>query len=89
MNVIPQIGISAQLPSGRWTDSNLDYDSFFEFLLSKREAYEIIPQSRFNVHQYVLVLSHFELHSPCAGKQYQGTWNWSGSYRHGRFPQKR
>ncbi|KAH9933653.1 ketoacyl-synt-domain-containing protein [Epithele typhae] len=43
------VGIAAQLPSGRWADTNLDYDAFFDFLLDKGEAYEPIPSSRFNI----------------------------------------
>ncbi|KAH9942788.1 ketoacyl-synt-domain-containing protein [Amylocystis lapponica] len=43
------VGIAAQLPSGRYSDQNLDYHSFFQFLLEKGEAYETIPRERFNV----------------------------------------
>ena len=43
-----QIGISAQLPSGSWAIEDLNYDSFFDFLLDKGEAYEKIPSTRFN-----------------------------------------
>ncbi|KAI0749982.1 hypothetical protein C8Q80DRAFT_660233 [Daedaleopsis nitida] len=43
------VGIAAQLPSGKWADADLDYQSFFDFLLDKGEAYEPIPTSRFNI----------------------------------------
>ena len=45
----PQVGIAAQLPSGSFSDINLDYDAFIDFLLDKGEAYEPIPPTRFNV----------------------------------------
>ena len=45
----PQVGIGAQLPSGTFSKTNLDYRSFFEFLLQKGEAYEPIPKERFNI----------------------------------------
>ncbi|KAJ7343998.1 beta-ketoacyl synthase [Mycena albidolilacea] len=43
------IGISAELPSGNITESNLDHESFFQFLLEKGEAYEEVPANRFNI----------------------------------------
>ncbi|KAH9934268.1 putative polyketide synthase [Fomitopsis serialis] len=43
------VGIAAELPSGKWSESNFDYISFYEFLLQGGEAYERIPLERFNV----------------------------------------
>ncbi|OBZ73412.1 putative polyketide synthase 22 [Grifola frondosa] len=44
------IGIAAELPSGSHSTTNLDYKSFFQFLLQHGESYEKIPQERFNIH---------------------------------------
>ena len=49
-SLVLQIGIAAELPSGKWSKSNLDYKSFYEFLLHCGEAYEVIPPDRFNMH---------------------------------------
>ncbi|KAJ7583475.1 hypothetical protein C8J56DRAFT_1055239 [Mycena floridula] len=46
------VGISAELPSGQYADHNLDHESFFRFLLAKGEAYQTIPEDRFNVHSW-------------------------------------
>ncbi|KAK7042171.1 hypothetical protein R3P38DRAFT_307459 [Favolaschia claudopus] len=43
------VGISADLPSGTYSDANLDHSSFFEFLLNAGEAYEGIPATRFDI----------------------------------------
>ncbi|KAI0944350.1 Type I Iterative Polyketide synthase (PKS) [Taiwanofungus camphoratus] len=43
------VGIAAELPSGTSRTTNLDYKSFFRFLLEKGEAYEQIPLERFNI----------------------------------------
>ncbi|KAG1903015.1 thiolase-like protein, partial [Suillus fuscotomentosus] len=43
------VGISAELPSGPRGTSNLDYPSFFDFLMNECEAYEKIPGDRFNI----------------------------------------
>ncbi|EGO26553.1 putative polyketide synthase [Serpula lacrymans var. lacrymans S7.9] len=43
------VGIAADLPSGDYAPTNLDYKKFMEFLLNKGEAYEEIPKERFNV----------------------------------------
>ncbi|KAF7363153.1 putative polyketide synthase [Mycena venus] len=43
------VGISADLPSGAYSDTNLDHTSFFNFLLNSGEAYETIPSTRFNI----------------------------------------
>lgn len=48
-----QVGIAAELPSGTYSKTNLDYKSFFEFLLEKGEAYEKIPLERFNTYTCV------------------------------------
>ncbi|KZT66436.1 hypothetical protein DAEQUDRAFT_739999 [Daedalea quercina L-15889] len=47
---IALVGIAAELPSGRWSKTNLDYVSFYDFLLQGGEAYETVPLERFNVH---------------------------------------
>ncbi|KAI0768339.1 ketoacyl-synt-domain-containing protein [Trametes elegans] len=47
------VGVAAELPSGSWSDKNLDYGSFFRFLLERGEAYEKIPIERFNIHTLV------------------------------------
>jgi hypothetical protein len=44
-----QVGVSAELPSGPHGTSNLDYSSFFDFLMNEHEAYEKIPGDRFNI----------------------------------------
>ncbi|KAI0068519.1 ketoacyl-synt-domain-containing protein [Artomyces pyxidatus] len=46
---IAVVGIAAELPSGQWSPENLDYSSFFQFLLESGEAYEKIPGERFNI----------------------------------------
>ncbi|KAG2115628.1 hypothetical protein DEU56DRAFT_932582 [Suillus clintonianus] len=43
------VGISAELPSGPHGTSNLDYQSFFDFLMNEHQAYEKIPEDRFNI----------------------------------------
>ncbi|GBE89507.1 hypothetical protein SCP_1601690 [Sparassis crispa] len=43
------VGISADLPGGSLSQSNLDYKSLREFLLNKEEAYEDIPKDRFTI----------------------------------------
>ncbi|KAH7928982.1 ketoacyl-synt-domain-containing protein [Leucogyrophana mollusca] len=43
------VGIAADLPSGTYSEDNLDYPKFVEFLLNKGEAYEEIPSDRFNI----------------------------------------
>ncbi|OBZ65510.1 putative polyketide synthase 2 [Grifola frondosa] len=47
------VGIAAELPSGTWSKMNLNYKSFFEFLLQKGESYEQIPTERFNIHTLI------------------------------------
>ncbi|KAG1766333.1 hypothetical protein EV702DRAFT_1150480 [Suillus placidus] len=43
------VGISAELPSGLHGIGNLDYSSFFDFLMNEHQAYEKIPGDRFNI----------------------------------------
>ncbi|KDQ18683.1 hypothetical protein BOTBODRAFT_154644 [Botryobasidium botryosum FD-172 SS1] len=43
------VGISTALPSGEYSESNLDTDAFWDFLMNKGQAYEKIPQDRFNI----------------------------------------
>ncbi|KAF8192401.1 hypothetical protein K438DRAFT_2135640 [Mycena galopus ATCC 62051] len=43
------VGISAALPSGAYSETNLDHASFFDFLLRSGESYEPIPSTRFNI----------------------------------------
>jgi hypothetical protein len=43
-----QVGISAELPSGSYSDKNLDYHTFFDFLLNKGQSYETVPKERFD-----------------------------------------
>ncbi|KAF9477477.1 hypothetical protein BDN70DRAFT_994948 [Pholiota conissans] len=42
------VGISAEFPSGSYSDKNLDYTTFFEFLLNKGQSYEVVPSHRFD-----------------------------------------
>ncbi|KZV87149.1 ketoacyl-synt-domain-containing protein [Exidia glandulosa HHB12029] len=43
------IGIAARLPSGTHSSTDLDYQSFNDFLLKKGESYERIPADRLNI----------------------------------------
>jgi len=43
---IAVVGQSVQLPSGRHASDNLDYHSFWNFLINKKEAYEDMPAER-------------------------------------------
>ncbi|THH18839.1 hypothetical protein EW146_g2208 [Bondarzewia mesenterica] len=43
------VGIAADFPSGRHSDTNLNHEDFFQFLLQRLDAYEKIPSDRFNV----------------------------------------
>ncbi|KDR76791.1 hypothetical protein GALMADRAFT_156160 [Galerina marginata CBS 339.88] len=49
MDKIAVIGISVELPSGIHQTENLDHDSFFQFLLDQKEAFELIPSERLNI----------------------------------------
>ncbi|KAG2004326.1 CurK protein, variant 2 [Coprinopsis cinerea AmutBmut pab1-1] len=42
------VGVSVELPSGVYSDENLDHHSFFEFLFNSGNAYEELPTNRFN-----------------------------------------
>ncbi|KAJ7716081.1 hypothetical protein B0H16DRAFT_1476979 [Mycena metata] len=43
------VGIAAELPSGEHSTKNLSHESFHEFILDGRDAYEKIPRERMNV----------------------------------------
>ncbi|KAF9541628.1 ketoacyl-synt-domain-containing protein [Agrocybe pediades] len=49
LSKIAIIGISAELPSGSYSKTNLDHHSFFEFLLNKGDSYEKVPLERFQI----------------------------------------
>lgn len=40
--------MSAQLPSGTYSANNLDYNTFWDFLIQRGESYEPIPEERLN-----------------------------------------
>ncbi|KAJ7717066.1 hypothetical protein DFH07DRAFT_762136 [Mycena maculata] len=44
-----QVGIAAELPSGTYSEDNLDYHSFSRFLFDKGESYEKIPPDLLNI----------------------------------------
>ncbi len=48
-----QVGVAAEIPSGSARKDNLDYHSFFKFLLERGEAYEPIPPDRLNTQLWV------------------------------------
>ncbi|KAF8508000.1 hypothetical protein JB92DRAFT_3121331 [Gautieria morchelliformis] len=48
---IAVVGVSAEFPSGH-QDHNLDYASFWPFLLDRREAFSPIPSDRFNLEAF-------------------------------------
>ncbi|KAJ7808958.1 polyketide synthase [Mycena olivaceomarginata] len=43
------VGISAEFPSGTLSETNFDHQSFFDFLLSGKDASERVPADRFNI----------------------------------------
>ncbi|KAF8195303.1 hypothetical protein K438DRAFT_802881 [Mycena galopus ATCC 62051] len=43
------VGISAEFPSGTLSNTNFDHQSFFDFLLSGKDAAERVPRERFNI----------------------------------------
>ncbi|KAJ7153578.1 polyketide synthase [Mycena crocata] len=43
------VGISAEFPSGTLSETNFDHQSFFDFLLSGKDAAERVPADRFNI----------------------------------------
>ncbi|KAI1783602.1 ketoacyl-synt-domain-containing protein [Ganoderma leucocontextum] len=45
---IAVVGLATQIPSGKFRNSDLDYASFFDFLLQGGDAYEPIPKKRFS-----------------------------------------
>ncbi len=51
-----QVGVAAELPSGSYSPTNLDHESFFQFLLNSGEAYERIPADRFDIDMCVFFL---------------------------------
>ncbi|KAF8178693.1 polyketide synthase [Mycena galopus ATCC 62051] len=46
---IAVVGISAEFPSGTLSEANFDHQSFFDFLLSGKDATERVPKDRFNI----------------------------------------
>ncbi|TFK84686.1 ketoacyl-synt-domain-containing protein, partial [Polyporus arcularius HHB13444] len=56
------VGIAAQLPGGGFADGDLDYTTFFDFLLQRGEAYGDIPKERFNA-QYLRGTSVGKVHA--------------------------
>ncbi|EJD43640.1 ketoacyl-synt-domain-containing protein [Auricularia subglabra TFB-10046 SS5] len=46
------VGISARLPGGALSASDLNHDTFFEFLLRGGESYERIPADRFDIDSF-------------------------------------
>ncbi|KAI0313261.1 hypothetical protein OF83DRAFT_1286326 [Amylostereum chailletii] len=45
---IAVVGIAAQLPSGSYSENDLDYESFWDFLRTKGQAYEDISPAHFS-----------------------------------------
>ncbi|KAJ7842961.1 polyketide synthase [Mycena olivaceomarginata] len=43
------VGISAEFPSGTFSETNFDHQSFFDFLLTGQDATERVPRERFNI----------------------------------------
>ncbi|KAJ6494580.1 polyketide synthase [Mycena sanguinolenta] len=43
------VGISAEFPSGTFSEANFDHQSFFDFLLTGQDASERVPKDRFNI----------------------------------------
>ncbi|KAJ7191756.1 hypothetical protein B0H12DRAFT_1246247 [Mycena haematopus] len=43
------VGISAEFPSGTFSETNFDHQSFFDFLLTGQDASERVPKERFNI----------------------------------------
>ncbi|KAF7328513.1 hypothetical protein MVEN_02538600 [Mycena venus] len=46
------VGIAVEIPSGHSAQSNLNHDTFFDFLLSKKQAYQEFPSDRFGTDLY-------------------------------------
>ena len=54
-----QVGIATQLPSGTHLQDNLDYTSYWNFLLNQHDAYQSLPPERLGGISYVPnALSH-------------------------------
>jgi hypothetical protein len=52
-----QVGIAAQLPSGSYSTEDLDYASFWDFLVGGGKAYEPLANILPDVVQYVNIFS--------------------------------
>ncbi|TFY67380.1 hypothetical protein EVJ58_g1650 [Rhodofomes roseus] len=48
MTSIAIVGLSVELPSGKYSPKNLDHDAFFQLLLDGVDTYERMPAGRFN-----------------------------------------
>ncbi|KAJ7046120.1 putative polyketide synthase [Mycena alexandri] len=46
------VGIAVEIPSGHSAETNLNHDAFFDFLLSKKQAYQEFPSERFGADLY-------------------------------------
>ncbi|KAJ7439068.1 putative polyketide synthase [Mycena galericulata] len=46
------VGIAVEVPSGHSAQSNLSHDTFFDFLLSKKQAYQEFPSDRLGADLY-------------------------------------
>jgi len=49
----PKVGIATQLPSGTHLQDNLDYNSYWDFLLNQHDSYESLPAARLGGISYV------------------------------------
>ena len=59
-----KVGIAAQLPSGAHLPDNLDYKSYWNFLLNRHDAYESLPTARLDGISYVQVVLNALSHVP-------------------------
>jgi hypothetical protein len=50
----PQVGIAAQLPSGAFSTEDLDYSTFWDFLVKGNNAYEPLADVLSDFPQYVM-----------------------------------
>ncbi|EJU06376.1 polyketide synthase [Dacryopinax primogenitus] len=46
------VGFSCALPSGHYAKEDLSYNMLWDFLMTKSESYEEIPQDRFDINQW-------------------------------------
>ncbi|KAH9914224.1 thiolase-like protein [Fomitopsis serialis] len=53
MTSIAIVGVSVELPSGKYSPKNLDHDTFFKLLLDRADAYERMPAERFNANAWL------------------------------------